>query len=208
MIAQAAVSLLNIGARPARCRRRAGAGRAPSAPPRRRARPRAGARRDRRRAGAAGDPRAHASPQRAERRCATRSRSCRWPTRARSRRAGGRRPRRPPEAPPPAGAAPGASEAAGSRRRSEQAPAGRRRRGRRPGPGGVQRAGCGCPAAEAWAPPRRSPRAAHPCRHRPPHDRLRPRLHRISARAERSGRQMCARRSSRGTPNQTAEDFC
>ena len=85
MMLQAAVSLLNIGARrlgpprPGRARRGRGH-RRPSAG--RRARSRAGARRDRRRQGAAGRS-SSAGSHRSCGRCATRSRSCRWPTRAR-----------------------------------------------------------------------------------------------------------------------------
>ena len=137
MIAQAAVSLLNIGARrlgpppDSRAPRRARAGTP------RRARPRAGARRDRRRAGAAGDPRARGS--RSELRPLRDALSRLQMAYARR---GRRRARRGRAARPP-----GSRRAERPSRRSRRA---RPRRARsaadrgRPSPA----AGCGCPAGE------------------------------------------------------------
>ena len=202
MMLQAAVSLLNIGARRLgrtgggdhRARRQDAGVRRVAAAGRDRARSRAGARRDRRRQGAAGDPRA----QRARRscvRCATRSPSCRWPTRARSAGPRGltdagreRSERQHSQAGPAPEGQPGRSA---SRRGAGRTAAARDRPSRA--------AGCGCPDAETLAASRRA-LAAGRQRLRGRHDRLRARLRRMSARCERSGRQMCARTSSRGTP--------
>ena len=198
MMLQAAVSLLNIGGyrlgsppRPGRARRRAAGA----------------ARRDLEQvrdaidgvARAAADPRAHAARASCAR-CATRSPSCRWPTRARPQAqppAGASRPAQAPPAPAEgrAPAARGAAGGAAERARARRSPAARlwvpgtlSRRGGLDG-AGAQR---GC--VEAWATARRPPFAAGTID-------CAARLRRVGARlCERSGRQMCARRSSRGTP--------
>ncbi len=164
-----------------------------------RARPRAGARRDRRACG------------RCSRSSSAASRSELAPLRdalsrlqmAYAREVGParRRPARQPARPTPA--RPGA---AGRRRAASQDGdrAGRRRGARRARDRRSRAAGCGCPDAEATA-PRRPARGRHSAGR---HDTLRPRLHRVDARAERSGRQMCARQILARHANQTAEDFC
>ena len=104
-----------------------------------------------------------------------------------------------PGAGAPATSAPTGEQAGGT----EPAPQSTQEGERPPGPGPAESSG------RLWV-PGRCARASAPdagLRAAERNDRLRPRLHRIDARAERSGRQMCARRSSRGTPNQTAEDF-
>ena len=147
MMLQAAVSLLNIGARRLGRGRRRAERRAAADAGRRRARPRAGARRDRRRQGAAGDPRApraRGARPAARRALAAadrlRARGCRRA--APSRRAGRRRPD-------------GRAPRAGRRRAGRQAGQGERRgpaSRARPVPGRPSRAaGCGCPGAECSA---------------------------------------------------------
>ena len=188
MMLQAAVSLLNIGsfrlAPPRRGRARRGAAE----------RERATSSRCATRSTACGRcwrSSSGASPASCAR-CATRSRSCRWPTRARPR----------PVAPAAQRRRPRRRHAPASR--ASRPPHGRRRRwtaGSRPsrpgraGPGGRGRpspaAGCGCRGAE------RPARAVFPRRR---HDRLRARLHPVNVALSEPGRQMCARRSSRGTP--------
>ena len=163
MIAQAAVSLLNIGARRLGLPAERAAAAAPGARPT--ARPRAGARRDRRRAGAAGRS-SSAGSRRSCDRCATRSRSCRWPTRVRS-QARAPKPRPPSrQAPSPATPTRPASRAAVARRGPPAANPRRMPASSRRVPGRRSRAaGCGCRDGERdrrFVPDRRTPAGTPP----------------------------------------------
>ena len=195
MMLQAAVSLLNIGSyRLARGRR----------PPAREAlpRPAAGATWSRCATRSTASGRCWRSSSAASpvssARCATRSRSCRWPTRARCRRAVASRP---PARRDRAERAP--SRRAAAPRPSRRRPGHGEAPGRAPGPwpGRVQRAAVGARALSACG-------AASPPAFPNAGDRLRARLHRVGARPEQPGRQMCARRSSRGTPIRPRRIFC
>ena len=194
MIAQTAVSLLNLGAR-----RLAPPSEDPTHPPER----------DLEQARDAIDAvralltYSSAGSRRSCDHCARRSRACRWPTRGNS-------VPRPPSHQAPSAPTPErpASRARAARRVPPAASPRRRPMSSRPVPGRRSpAAGCGCPGGERdrrFAPDRRTSAGTRAGRH----DRLRPRLHRIDARTERSGRQTCARHILARHANQTAEDFC
>ena len=195
VIAQAVVSLLNLGARRLGARRRRRAAR--------QAQRGATSSRCATRSTRCGrcSRSSSAASRRSWRRCAMRSRGCRWPTRARSQAR-----RRPPAVPAGGRRGPAGRRAAPRAVRARSRWPGRRGRAVRPGAGGVERQAVG---ARALSVARRRRRAGAGGRHlRGRHDRLRPRLHRVDARAERTGRQMCARQILARHANQTAEDFC
>ena len=186
MMLQAAVSLLNIGARRLGLTGgRGGRGGAGGRAGRRRARPRAGARRDRRRAGAARRSSSAACPQEL-RPLRDALSQLQIAYRARGPGAGGSAGR---PAPPGAGRTPG-----------EQAPGAGGRGAGRSRARRSRAAGCGCPGAEI-----RSAAVASGAVGR--HDRLRPRLRRVSARDEPIRAANVRATILARHANQTAEDF-